>query len=139
MMKNMCDKCPSKYYNILNEYKSDTTSKVTNFFLLLSETLDLTYDDINKMNTAYNYNIDDSYDASYNYVITELSNILDRIAKIKEEITQETKNIINNNQALNFASTLNRDYTEIFKYNYLKNWGIFLSLISGGYLINKIK
>lgn len=46
-------------------------------------------------------------------------------------------NDINNNDYL--AHTLNDDYSEIYKYRYLRNWGIIFSIIGGVYLFKKIK
>ena len=43
----------------------------------------------------------------------------------------------NNNNYL--AHTLNDDYSEIYKYRYLRNWGIIFSIIGGVYLFKKIK
>lgn len=38
-----------------------------------------------------------------------------------------------------FANTLNDDYSEIYKYRYLRNWGIFLSILGGIYFFKKMK
>lgn len=58
---------------------------------------------------------------------------------INSERNRLQKNItsIKNNEQ--FAITLNSDYSNIFKYRYLRNWGIFLSLVGGIYILRKIK
>lgn len=50
---------------------------------------------------------------------------------------QENITSIKNNE--HFAKTLNSDYSEIFKYRYLRNWGIFLSLLGGAFILKKMK
>ena len=59
------------------------------------------------------------------YINSEKNNLQKNITSIK-----------NNEQ---FAITLNSDYSNIFKYRYLRNWGIFLSLVGGIYILRKIK
>ena len=54
----------------------------------------------------------------------------------KENLKNNIKNIQNEEH---FAVTLNDDHSEIYKYMYLRNWGIFLSIIGGVFVLNKMK
>ena len=39
---------------------------------------------------------------------------------------------------MGYEKILNDDYSELYKYAYLRNWGIFLSLIGGIFWIKRI-
>lgn len=66
-----------------------------------------------------------------------LNNIKNQVAIIKKQIIAKNKQIQENKNM--FANTLNKDYTEIYKYRYLRNWGIFLSIIIATYTIKQLK
>jgi hypothetical protein len=55
----------------------------------------------------------------------------------EKQSLNETLTDIKNNTHL--ADTLNDDYSEIFKYKYLRNWGIFLSIVIGAVYLKQIQ
>jgi len=63
--------------------------------------------------------------------------ILRTYIRAEREVLGDTINDMRNNE--HFATTLNSDYSEIYKYKYLRNWGIFLSILGGAYFFKKMK
>lgn len=63
--------------------------------------------------------------------------ILRTYIRAQREDLGDTINDMRNNE--HFATTLNSDYSEIYKYKYLRNWGIFLSILGGAYFFKKMK
>lgn len=87
----------------------------------------ISYDKENERNT-----LEDKYDILQNNI-----EILRRDIRAQREVLGDTINDIRNNE--HFATTLNSDYSEIYKYKYLRNWGIFLSILGGTYFFKKMK
>lgn len=63
--------------------------------------------------------------------------ILRTYINAEKDALSEKVNMKKSNQM--FANTLNDDYSEIYKYRYLRNWGIFLSILGGVYFFKKMK
>ena len=63
--------------------------------------------------------------------------ILRTYIRAERYVLGDTINDMRNNE--HFATTLNSDYSEIYKYKYLRNWGIFLSILCGAYFFKKMK
>jgi hypothetical protein len=63
--------------------------------------------------------------------------ILRTFLKAEKQSLNATLTDIKNNTHL--SHTLNDDYSEIFKYKYLRNWGIFLSIVVGSLILKKLK
>ena len=63
--------------------------------------------------------------------------ILRTYIRAERYVLGDTINDMKNNE--HFATTLNSDYSEIYKYKYLRNWGIFLSILGGAYFLKKMK
>jgi hypothetical protein len=160
---------PIYFYDMLRKYKTKSNTLLNDFYTelendkkFLSGTTILTKDSnniistINK-DTSINYNCDDSYNCNNNMLkdipydkkdklkILELKykSLQNNIEIIKQNIRAERVNLsdslINMQNNEHFATTLNSDYSEIYKYKYLKNWGIFLSIMGGAYFVKKLK
>lgn len=63
--------------------------------------------------------------------------ILRTYINAEKDALSEKVNMKKSNQM--FANTLNDDYSEIYKYRYLRNWGIFLSILGWVYFFKKMK
>ena len=71
------------------------------------------------------------------YILQNNIEILRTYIRAEREVLGDTINDMRNNE--HFATTLNSDYSEIYKYKYLRNWGIFLSILGGAYFFKKMK
>jgi|UniRef100_A0A6C0IKJ0 hypothetical protein len=70
-------------------------------------------------------------------ILTNNIEILRTYIRAERENLGDNINDMRNNE--HFATTLNSDYSEIYKYKYLRNWGIFLSIMGGAYFLKKMK
>ena len=129
---------------------------------ILNSDLDIDYLEIINMDSSVNYNCSNRNVIDGTGCIVDMLkdipyNDMDKrtILKLKYEILQnnikilrtyiraqredlgDTINDMRNNE--HFATTLNSDYSEIYKYKYLRNWGIFLSILGGAYFFKKMK
>lgn len=154
---------PNFFYNKIQDYKAQSNTLLSDFYEKLEDDKKFHYGTlINNSSTNSNiyYNCTDRYDSdtctnnilkdiSYNdvderYVLEEKYKILQNNIEIlrtniraEREVLGNTINDMRNNQ--HFATTLNSDYSEIYKYKYLRNWGIFLSILGGVYFFKKMK
>ena len=71
------------------------------------------------------------------YILQNNIEILRTYIRAEREVLGDTINDMRNNE--HFATTLNSDYSKIYKYKYLRNWGIFLSILGGAYFFKKMK
>jgi hypothetical protein len=107
------------YYNCMDRYDSDTC---TNNILK-----DISYNDVDERDV-----LEEKYKILQNNIEILRTNI-----RAERDVLGNTINDMRNNQ--HFATTLNSDYSEIYKYKYLRNWGIFLSILGGVYFFKKMK
>lgn len=158
---------PSFFYKILQDYKIKVNTLLSEFYtelenikkfesgttILIPEIDDM---EIVDMETSINYNCDSTctsnnklkkipYSDENKRKILELKydilqnniEILRTYIRAEREVLGDTINDMRNNE--HFATTLNSDYSEIYKYKYLRNWGIFLSILGGAYFFKKMK
>lgn len=131
---------PSIFNTFLDTYeeKSDNFEQV---FLKKIEKIidssideDSSIDDTDKINEANN----ELKKSELKYLILKNNiEIVRTYINSERNFLQENITSIKNNE--HFAKTLNSDYSEIFKYRYLRNWGIFLSLLGGAFILKKMK
>jgi len=159
---------PNFFYNLLQKYKTKSETLLSEFYTelenekkfepgttILNPNID--YLDIINMDTSINYNCYSTPCASKNMLKDISYNDVDKrtILDLKYDILQNNIEILRtyiraeredlgdmindmrNNE--HFATTLNSDYSEIYKYKYLRNWGIFLSILGGAYFFKKMK
>ena len=136
----MNNKYPSFFYEELQDYKTQSNTLLSEFYTQLEDELvlndgpiDINYDAI----ISYN---DESKRETLKSDYTDLQNKIEILrATIQSETNKvgDTINDMRNNEY--FATTLNSDYSEIYKYKYLRNWGIFLSILGGAYFFKKMK
>jgi hypothetical protein len=117
------------YLEIINmdtsiNYSCSDTSDTCNITEMLK---DIPYNDENKR-----YILKLKYEILQNNI-----EILRTYIRAQREVLGDTINDMRNNE--HFATTLNSDYSEIYKYKYLRNWGIFLSILGGAYFFKKMK
>jgi hypothetical protein len=126
---------PSIFNTFLDTYKQKSDKFEQDFFGKIQTIIDdISIDDNTKIN-----------DANQLLKISELQYLIlkNNIEIVRTYINsernflQENITSIKNNE--HFAKTLNSDYSEIFKYRYLRNWGIFLSLLGGAFFLRKMK
>jgi hypothetical protein len=159
---------PNFFYNLLQDYKTESKRLLSEFYtelendkkfqsgttILIPDIDDL---EIINMDTSINYNCDSTSCASKNmlkvipyndvdkrrilklkyYILQNNIEILRTYIRAEREVLGDTINDMRNNE--HFATTLNSDYSEIYKYKYLRNWGIFLSILGGAYFFKKMK
>jgi len=131
---------PNFFYNLLQDYKTESKRLLSEFYTELEDDLNL-----NSGTIDINYDVDISYDKTTKREILKLKyeilqnniEILRTYIRSKREVLGDTINDMRNNE--HFATTLNSDYSEIYKYKYLRNWGIFLSILGGAYFFKKMK
>jgi hypothetical protein len=159
---------PNFFYNLIQDYKTESKRLLSEFYTELENDKkfqsgttilipDIDYLEIINMDTSINYNCDSTPCASKNmlkvipyndenkkYILDLKYDILQNNIEIlrtyiraKREDLGDTINDMRNNEQ--FATTLNSDYSEIYKYKYLRNWGIFLSILGGAYFFKKMK
>ena len=131
---------PNFFYNLLQDHKTESKRLLSEFYTQLEDDLNL-----NSGTIDINYDVDISYDKTTKRDILDLKyqilqnniEILRTYIRSKREVLGDTINDMRNNE--HFATTLNSDYSEIYKYKYLRNWGIFLSILGGAYFFKKMK
>lgn len=131
---------PNFFYNLLQDYKTESKRLLSEFYTELERdngldpgTIDINYDvDTLYGNTTKREILKLKYDILQNNI-----EILRTYIRSKREDLGDTINDMRNNE--HFATTLNSDYSEIYKYKYLRNWGIFLSILGGAYFFKKMK
>ena len=167
----MSNKDPNFFYNLLQDYKTESKRLLSEFYTELendkkfqSDTTilipDIDYLEIINMDSSINYDCTDRDDSDTctNNILKYISydkederdtledkydilqnniEILRRNIRAEREDLGDTINDMRNNE--HFATTLNSDYSEIYKYKYLRNWGIFLSILGGAYFFKKMK
>lgn len=157
---------PSSFYNILEKYKTKSNTLKLKFFDELqkimsfdSDTTIQSYLEEDNMDALINYNCNNDVCSNSEKLVEIQSKNIDKviinnlslqydvlqnnieifrtyIRSEKENLKNNIKNIQNEEH---FAVTLNDDHSEIYKYMYLRNWGIFLSIIGGVFVLNKMK
>lgn len=157
---------PSVFYKLLHDYKKQSNLLLNNFFIDIEDRNNFfngtTINDIsNNANVDVSYNcsnrsvigtcedndelqyiifpnniIREQLETNYNDLKTQINDLKAQIKEDEKKINNKIINIKNNEY---FAHTLNSDYSEMYKYKYLRNWGIFLSIVGGVYFFNKIK
>lgn len=157
---------PSSFYNILEKYKTKSNTLKLKFFDELqkimsfdSDTTIQSYLEEDNMDALINYNCNNDVCSNSEKLVEIPSKNIDKviinnlslqydvlqnnieifrtyIRSEKENLKNNIKNIQNEEH---FAVTLNDDHSEIYKYMYLRNWGIFLSIIGGVFVLNKMK
>lgn len=91
---------------------------------------DITTSDITISNLKYN-------DFKFMYKIMEINiDFLKKYIDSEIKIKRQKINSMRNDEQ--FAKNLHKDYSEIYKYKYLRNWGFFLSIIGCSYYLTKI-
>ena len=167
----MSNKDPNFFYNLLQDYKTESKRLLSEFYTELendkkfqSDTTilipNIDYLEIINMDSSINYDCTDRDDSDTctNNILKYISydkederdtledkydnlqnniEILRRNIRAEREDLGDTINDMRNNE--HFATTLNSDYSEIYKYKYLRNWGIFLSILGGAYFFKKMK
>ena len=159
---------PNFFYNLLQKYKTKSETLLRGFYEELENEKefqsgttilipDIDYLEIINMDTSINYNCDSTPCASKNMlkvipyndenkkyilklkydILQNNIEILRTYIKVERYVLGDTINDMRNNE--HFATTLNSDYSEIYKYKYLRNWGIFLSILGGAYFFKKMK
>lgn len=131
---------PNFFYDILQKYKTKSNTLLSEFYTELERDNSLVPGTID-----INYNTELPYNDKPKRTILELKykilqnniEILRTYIKAQGEVLGDTINDMKNNE--HFATTLNSDYSEIYKYKYLRNWGIFLSFLGGAYFLKKMK
>lgn len=131
---------PIFFYKLLQGYKTNSNTLLSEFYTQLEDDLKLNSGTIN-----INYDVDTPYSEVTEKQILYLKydilqnniEILRTYIRAKREDLGDTINDMRNNE--HFATTLNSDYSEIYKYKYLRNWGIFLSILGGAYFFKKMK
>lgn len=133
---------PSFFYNILQKHKAQSEKILNEFYSQLetdigldSGTININYIDeipYDDDNNNYKKRLESKYKILQNNI-----EILRTYIRSEREVLEDTINDMRNNER--FATTLNRDYSEIYKYKYLRNWGIFLSILGGAYFFKKMK
>jgi hypothetical protein len=131
---------PNFFYNLIQDYKTESTILLNDFYEELETdnglepgTIDINYD----VNTYYNDTTKrDILELKYKILKNNIEN-LRKYIRAERDVLGDTINDMRNNE--HFATTLNSDYSEIYKYKYLRNWGIFLSIVGGAYFFKKMK
>lgn len=131
---------PNFFYTLLQDYKTESKRLLSEFYTQLEDDLNL-----NSGTIDINYDVDNPYGKTTKRDILDLKyqilqnniEILRTYIRSKREVLGDTINDMRNNE--HFATTLNSDYSEIYKYKYLRNWGIFLSILGGAYFFKKMK
>ena len=132
---------PNFFYNLLQDYKTESKRLLSEFYTELETdigldpgTIDINYTDESPYDDVNNYKkiLELKYDILKNNI-----EILRTYIRAEREVLGDTINDMRNNE--HFATTLNSDYSEIYKYKYLRNWGIFLSILGGAYFFKKMK
>lgn len=131
---------PNSLYNLIQDYKTESTILLNDFYEELETdnglepgTIDINYD----VNTYYSdKNKRKILDLKYQILKNNIE-ILRTYIRAERDVLGDTINDMKNNE--HFATTLNSDYSEIYKYKYLRNWGIFLSIVGGAYFFKKMK
>lgn len=131
---------PNFFYNLLQDYKTESKRLLSEFYTELEDDIGLDPGTID-----INYDVDTPYDDENKRYILELKydilqnniEILRTYIRAERYVLGDTINDMRNNE--HFATTLNSDYSEIYKYKYLRNWGIFLSILVGAYFFKKMK
>lgn len=135
----MNNKDPSFFYKGLQDYKVDSDKLLSDFYTQLEDDLSLNEGTID---ISYDANISYNNESKRETLETDYKDLQNNIENLRATIQSETNKISNtindmrNNE--HFATTLNSDYSEIYKYKYLRNWGIFLSILGGAYFFKKI-
>ena len=131
---------PNFFYNKIQDYKAQSETLLSEFYT------ELETDNVIVPGTIdINYNTELAYNKKPKRTILELKykilqnniEILRTYIRAQGEVLGDTINDMKNNE--HFATTLNSDYSEIYKYKYLRNWGIFLSILGGAYFFKKMK
>lgn len=131
---------PNFFYTLLKDYKTESKRLLSEFYTELETDIGLQSGTIN-----INYDVDTLYGNTTKREILKLKyeilqnniEILRTYIRAEREDLGDTINDMRNNE--HFATTLNSDYSEIYKYKYLRNWGIFLSILGGAYFFKKMK
>ena len=131
---------PNFFYNLLQDYKTESKRLLSDFYTELE-----TDNGLDAGTIDINYDVDTYYNDTDKRTILELKydilqnniEILRTYIRAEREVLGDTINDMRNNE--HFATTLNSDYSEIYKYKYLRNWGIFLSILGGAYFFKKMK
>lgn len=159
-------KDPSDFYSELQTYRENSNTILSNFYTQLEDYYKIQYEtkikDID-MNTYINYYCVDRKVSDGTGCINDMLKEINyngdtdmlKMLRLKYQILQNKINVLKANiiterdnldKTINdkrndelFASTLNSDYSEIYKYKYLRNWGIFFSIIGGAYFFKKMK
>jgi len=132
---------PNFFYNLLQDYKTESKRLLSEFYTELETdngldagTIDINYTDESPYDDVNNYK--KILELKY-YILQNNIEILRTYIRAEREVLGNTINDMRNNE--HFATTLNSDYSEIYKYKYLRNWGIFLSILGGAYFFKKMK
>lgn len=137
----MNNKDPSFFYEELQDYKTESKTLLSEFYTQLEVELNLDDGQIDIRYDADNINYNDvSKREKLKLDYNDLQNKIENLRATIQSETNKIGNTINdmrNNE--HFATTLNSDYSEIYKYKYLRNWGIFLSILGGAYFFKKMK
>lgn len=129
--KEKSDKFEKDFLKKFNRIQTIFDSDSNNFIGII---YDLSLDDTDKINEANN----ELKKSELKYLILKNNiEIVRTYINSERNFLQENITSIKNNE--HFAKTLNSDYSEIFKYRYLRNWGIFLSLLGGAFILKKMK
>lgn len=139
---------PSIFNTFLNTYEEKSDKFERDFFNKFNKIKTIfKIDSNNFIDVIYELSIDDKEinEANNELKKSELKYLIlkNNIEIVRTYINsernflQENITSIKNNE--HFAKTLNSDYSEIFKYRYLRNWGIFLSLLGGAFFLRKMK
>mgnify|MGYP004000286041 CR=1 FL=1 len=153
---------PNFFYNLIQDYKTESNTLLNDFYSKLENKKKFQYGTTindSSFNSNINYNCTDIYDS--NTCINDILKDIPYNDKNKIKILKLKYNILQNNIEIlrtyiraereglvdtindmrnseQFATTLNSDYSEIYKYKYLRNWGIFLSILGGAFFFKKM-
>ena len=141
---------PSIFNTFLDTYKEKSDKFERDFFNKFNDEIETIFkmDSSDFIDVIYDLSLDDTdkiKEANNEFKKSELKYLIlkNNIEIVRTYINsernflQENITSIKNNE--HFAKTLNSDYSEIFKYRYLRNWGIFLSLLGGAFILKKMK
>lgn len=137
---NINNKDPSFFYEALQDYKAQSNTLLTEFYTQIEDELGL---EDGPIDINYNTNISYNNKSKRENLKSNYADLQNKIEILRATIQSETNKIgdtindMRNNE--HFATTLNSDYSEIYKYKYLRNWGIFLSILGGAYFFKKLK
>ena len=136
---------PNIFFRNIEETKQNSTNLKNIFLNDIASILDFNMDTLNnEINTKQsiispNESIQtllNNTKSNFEIINDNLNIIKDSINLEKDKLIEEMKNTKNNEH---FAKTMNEDYSNIYKYRYLRNWGIFFSILISAFLIKKIK